>query len=68
MIFIPQIDANDCGYASLSMIAKYYNKKYNNDIRSMFYIEKCGISLLQISKVAERIGFKTIGGLLKFLR
>lgn len=32
----------------------------------MFYIEKCGISLLQISKVAERIGFKTIGGLLKF--
>lgn len=24
MIFIPQIDANDCGFASLSMIAKYY--------------------------------------------
>ncbi|MBT9660237.1 peptidase domain-containing ABC transporter [Odoribacter splanchnicus] len=67
MIFIPQIDANDCGFASLSMIAKYYNSNYNNEaIHSMFHIEKCGVSLLQISKVAERIGFKTIGGLLNF--
>ena len=67
MIFIPQIDANDCGFASLSMIAKYYNSNYNNEaIHSMFHIEKCGVSLLQISKVAERIGFKTIGGLFNF--
>lgn len=67
MIFIPQIDANDCGFASLSMIAKYYNSNYHNEvIHSMFHIEKCGISLLEIGKVAERIGFKTIGGFLKF--
>ena len=67
MIFIPQIDANDCGFASLSMIAKYYNGNYHNEvIRSMFHIEKCGISLLEIGKVAERIGFKTIGGFLNF--
>ena len=67
MILIPQIDANACGFASLSMIAKYYNGNYHNEvIHSMFHIEKCGISLLEIGKVAERIGFKTIGGFLKF--
>ena len=47
MIFIPQVDANDCGFASLSMIAKYYNSNSHNEvIHSMFHIDKCGISLL----------------------
>lgn len=67
MTFIPQRDANDCGFASLSMIAKYYDTNYTIEkLRAGFHLEKEGISLLQISKVAETIGFKTLGGFLKF--
>lgn len=67
MIFIQQRDAVDCGPSCLAMIAKYYGRQINREqLRNIFSISKDGVSLLAISKAAETIGFKTIGGCLGF--
>lgn len=57
----------DCGPSCLVMIAKYYGVRKNIDtIRHTCALGKDGVSLLGISKAAEEIGFKTIGGRLDF--
>ena len=57
----------DCGPACLGMIAKYYGKEYNIDnLRANSYIGRDGVSLLGISRAAENIGFKTVGGRITF--
>ncbi|MDR3286936.1 MAG: peptidase domain-containing ABC transporter, partial [Prevotellaceae bacterium] len=62
-----QLDAMDCGIACLQMVAMRYGRNYSLDsLRAYSYISKEGVSLLGISKAAERIGFRTIGGRFAF--
>lgn len=57
----------DCGPSCLAMIAKHYGSEPDvEELRSVCSLGKDGVSLLGISKAAERIGFKSIGGRLGF--
>jgi ATP-binding cassette subfamily B protein len=61
--FQKQPDAMDCGPACLSMIAEWYGRKYSiNYLREGTFIGKEGVSLLGISKAAEKLGIKSLGG------
>ena len=63
MILKIQQDAMDCGPSCLAMIVKYYGKDVSiEQLRKICSLGKDGVSLLGISKAAETIGFKTIGG------
>ncbi|MDD3789494.1 MAG: cysteine peptidase family C39 domain-containing protein, partial [Petrimonas sp.] len=65
--FTKQPDSMDCGPACLSMISEYYGKRYTLEyLRDNCFIGRDGVSLLGISKAAEKIGFHTIGGRLTF--
>lgn len=67
LYFQKQYDAMDCGPSCLAMIAKHYGLQPNVEkIRRSCALNKEGVSLLGISKAAESIGFKTIGGRLTF--
>ena len=67
LFFQKQHDAMDCGPSCLAMIAKHYGLQPNIEkIRRSCALNKEGVSLLGISKAAESIGFKTIGGRLTF--
>lgn len=67
MILIKQQDAMDCGPSCLAMIAKHYGRQTDKEqLRKICSLSKDGVSLLGISKAAETIGFKTIGGRLTF--
>ena len=69
MIFphFPQMEAMDCGPASLKMIAKYYGKSYTmQTLRERCFITREGVSMQGISDAAERIGFRTLGVRLTF--
>ena len=67
MKFIQQKDMMDCGSACLAMIANHYGMLINLEtIRQDCALGKDGVSLLGISKAAEKIGFKTVGGRLSF--
>ncbi len=53
----------DCGPACLSMISGWYGRKYSLEyLRQGAFIGKEGVSLLGISKAAEKLGFRTLGG------
>lgn len=57
----------DCGPASLAMIVSYYGREPDIDrLRDLCALGKTGVSLLGISKAAEEIGLKTIGGRVSF--
>ena len=57
----------DCGPSCLAMIAKHYGQQADKEqFREICSLGKDGVSLLGISKAAETIGFKTIGGRLSF--
>ena len=61
--FIKQPDAMDCGVCCLKMIATFYNRNYEIDtLRKYASMNVDGVSLLGISKAAEQLGFKTMGG------
>lgn len=65
--FIKQPDAMDCGPASLVMIAQHYGRHYTLDhLRERCFLARDSVSLLGISKAAEEIGFRTVGGRLTF--
>lgn len=67
MILIKQRDAMDCGLACLAMIAGHHGRQVNRErLRKICSLGKDGVSLLGISKAAETIGFKTVGGRLSF--
>ena len=67
MILRIQQDAMDCGPSCLAMIVKYYGKDVSiEQLRKICSLGKDGVSLLGISKAAETIGFKTIGGRVSF--
>ncbi len=62
-----QPDAMDCGPACLCMISKHYGKDYTLEgLRKASFIGRNGVSLLGISKAAEDLGFRTLGGRLTF--
>lgn len=56
-----QMDLQDCGPASLKIIAKYFGKYYSLQyLRDRCGITKEGVSLLDISAGAESIGLRTL--------
>jgi len=65
--FTKQPDAMDCGPACLRMICEHHGKRYTLEhLRDNCFIGRDGVSLLGISKAAEKTGFKTVGGRLTF--
>ncbi len=63
----PQMDAMDCGPASLKMIAKHYGKSYSmQTLREHSFITREGVSMQGISDAAEHIGFRTLGVRISF--
>ncbi|HPV57034.1 MAG TPA: cysteine peptidase family C39 domain-containing protein, partial [Tenuifilaceae bacterium] len=67
MIFVKQRDAMDCGPACLAMISFYYGRMQSIEyLRKECFFDKNGVSLLGISRAAEKLGFKTVGGRLTF--
>ena len=55
-----QMDAKDCGPASLKMVAKYFGRYFSLQyLRDKCGITKEGVSLLGISAAAESIGLHT---------
>ena len=57
----------DCGASCLQMVAAYYGRRFDvSQIRQTCALSRNGISLLGISKAAETIGFRTIGGYFPF--
>lgn len=65
--FTQQPDAMDCGPACLAMIAGHYGKHYTLEhLRERCFIGREGVSLLGISKAAEEIGLRSVGGRLTF--
>lgn len=56
-----QLDAKDCGPACLKIIAKYYGKYYSLQyLRDLCGITREGVSLLDISYAADKIGLRSI--------
>lgn len=67
MMVIKQLDAMDCGPACLAMVVKYYGRHPDRGmLRKLCDLGKDGVSLLDVSKAAEQIGFKTVGRRLTF--
>lgn len=62
--FCEQKDAKDCGPSCLAMILQYYGVSMDIDfLRIQCAIGKNGVSLGAISRVAEKIGFHSSGGM-----
>lgn len=56
-----QLDTKDCGPASLQIISRYYGKYFDlDDIRDKCETTREGISVYDLCKAAELIGFKTL--------
>ncbi|GHT71024.1 ABC transporter ATP-binding protein [Bacteroidia bacterium] len=56
-----QMDAKDCGPACLKIISKYYGKYYSLQyLRDLCGITKEGVSFMDISYAAEKIGLRSI--------
>lgn len=69
MFFVKQRDAMDCGPTCLAMIARHYGLQADREqLRQICALGKSGVSLLGISKAAEALGFKSVGGLLTFAK
>lgn len=67
MKYYKQRDSTDCGPACLAMIISSFGRELSIDnIRNKCALGKEGVSLLGISKAAESLGFKTIGGKISF--
>ncbi|WP_460501137.1 peptidase domain-containing ABC transporter [Hymenobacter agri] len=65
--FYKQFDTMDCGPTCLRMIAKHYGRSYSLQyLRNESQINREGVSLLNISRAAESIGFHTVGARLDF--
>lgn len=67
MIVIKQRDAMDCGPACLAMVVKHYGRNPDLEkIREDCALGKEGVSLLGISKAAEKRGLHSLGGRVTF--
>lgn len=60
--FIKQLDSQDCGFACLKMINKYYNVNIlsNNSIFLESNIVKQGISIKNLANLANELGYNTM--------
>lgn len=57
----------DCGLYCLKMISKYYNRQNSSDKNSYAsLISNDGITLENLSKIAEHMGFSSIGARISF--
>lgn len=67
MKIIRQRNVMDCGPSCLAMIAEHYGRTVQQELLHHYCsLGRNGVSLLGISKAAENIGFKTVGGRLSF--
>lgn len=58
-----QYDSMQCGIACLQMICKFYGKEYSlTQLTELCFATNEGVSLLSISKAAEKLGLHTICG------
>ena len=58
--FYRQLDYMDCGPTCLRMVARFYGQHYSlESLREATFLGKQGVSLLNLSEAAERIGFRT---------
>jgi ATP-binding cassette subfamily B protein len=58
----PQRDAMECGIACLKMVAGHYGREVSwNRLRQLSHVGRLGVSLQDISRTAETLGFKTLG-------
>ena len=65
--FDHQYDSMDCGPACLKMVSSFHGRHYSLErLRQRCFISREGVSLLGISKAAEEIGFRTLGGKFTF--
>lgn len=56
-----QHDQMDCGATCLKIIAKYYRKTFSlKYLRDLCYVTREGVSLFDIGRAAETIGFRTL--------
>jgi len=56
-----QHDQMDCGPACLKIISKHYQKTFSlKYLRDRCYITREGVSLFDIGRAAEDIGFRTL--------
>lgn len=59
--FFRQLDVMDCGPASLKIIAKFYGKDFSiKFLRDKCNITREGVSLKDISRVADEVGLKNL--------
>ena len=59
--YYQQLDAMDCGPASLKIICKYYGKNFTmKSFRDKCNINREGVSLKDLSRVSESIGLRTL--------
>ncbi len=59
---IKQTDTMNCGSTCLSMVSQFHGRSYSQEfLNKLCALGKKGISLLNISKAAEKIGFRTLG-------
>lgn len=59
--FVPQLDGFDCGPACLSMIARYYGQSFSMEyLKSIGDLNRMGLSMAGLSRVAEAVGFRTL--------
>ncbi len=62
-----QTGERDCGPTCLLMVARYYGKSVSLDyLKKKLEYEEAGVSLFELAKAAERIGFKSTGAKLTF--
>lgn len=67
--FHKQPDGMDCGCTCLQMISSFYGRNYLLEtLRDFTFAGISGVSLLGISKAAERLGFRTAAGRFTFER
>src|SRR5918911_72867 len=58
---IKQLDSQDCGPSCIRMVARHYGKHFSQELLS----QKCsmfkeGVTLVNLSAMAEEIGFRTL--------
>ncbi len=59
--FVEQLDSNDCGLACIRMISEWYGKKFSSSqLAGGGLLGRQGVSLQNLSKIAEHIGFRTL--------
>jgi ATP-binding cassette subfamily B protein len=67
--FFSQLDAMDCGPASLRMICAHHGREFSQSwLRELCHIGKGGVSLLGISEAAEKVGMRSLAVRLSYQR